>query len=69
MSTQQVERNVWNALQLWDTNALIDGIACTKRGSWLARAIANELVSRGIGHDGEWVGFEKARRIWVDADR
>jgi len=59
--------SVANALQTWDTDMLMSAIESAKRGGWLAQTIADELVSRGIGHDGMWVGVEKARRIWVDA--
>jgi len=59
-------RRIAGALQLWATVDLIAAIACTTRGGWLAQSIANELVSRGMGYNGEWVGYDEARKTWVD---
>ena len=42
------------ALLLAIAHGLIDPIAAAK----------SELASRGLDRDGQWVGFEEAKRVW-----
>ena len=43
-------------------------LAAVARGEIdLNRIAREELASRGLGLNGEWVGFEKARRIHLEA--
>ena len=42
-------------------------VAAAKGEIDLNRIVREELASRGLGLNGEWVGFEKARRIHLEA--
>lgn len=58
------QRSIGEELQTWQAEDLIPALACVRPDTWLAELIRNELRNRGLGHKGEWVGYEQASRIW-----
>ena len=60
--TDEQVKTLKSAVQLWD-NSLLSRAACEATGR-LKMIITTELIKRGVGPNGLWVGEGKALREW-----
>jgi hypothetical protein len=57
-------KRVREQVQTWDVSMIRWAMADVDYNSALGTVLRDEMISRGIGDRGEWVGFERASDFW-----
>ena len=50
---------------MWDTDTILVALDTASRDTFLGRILRGEMISRGFGAEGQWIGHDTARDLWT----
>ena len=60
-----IEQRAAEQIQLWDTDLILAALGTASRDTFMGRILRGEMISRGFGAAGLWIGHDAAREFWT----